>query len=67
MDKILKGKKVAVLVETEYIPEEVNHYQKFFTEQGAQVDFLTYLWGAPERVLVSDVDSVEKPLQSMLS
>lgn len=66
MDKILEGKKVAVLVETEYIPEEVNYYQEFFTKHGAQVDFLTYLWGAPERVLVSDVDSVDKPLQSML-
>ncbi len=66
MDKILDGKKVAVLVETEYIPEEVNYYQEFFAKHGAQVDFLTYLWGAPERVLVSDVDSVDKPLQSML-
>lgn len=66
MDKILEGKKVAVLVETEYIPEEVNYYQEFFTKHGAQVDFLTYLWGASERLLVSDVDSVDKPLQSML-
>ena len=66
MDKILEGKKVAVLVETEYIPEEVNYYQEFFTKHGAQVDFLTYLWGASERVLVSDVDSVDKPMQSML-
>lgn len=53
-------------METEYIPEEVNYYQTFFTMHGAQVDFLTYLWGAPERVLVSDVDSIDKPLQSML-
>ena len=66
MDKILEGKKVAVLVETEYIPEEVNYYQEFFTKHGAQIDFLTYLWGASERVLVSDVDSVDKPLPSML-
>lgn len=66
MDKTLEGKKVAVLVETEYIPEEVNYYQEFFTKHGAQVDFLTYLWGASERVLVSDVDSVDKPMQSML-
>ena len=57
MDKSLKGKKVAVLVETEYIPEEVNYYQTFFSQKEAQVDFLTQLWGKPERVLVSDVDS----------
>lgn len=66
MDKSLKGKKVAVLVETEYIPEEVNYYQTFFSQKGAQVDFLTQLWGKPERVLVSDVDSEDKPLQRMV-
>lgn len=66
MDNILKGKKVAVLVETEYIPEEVNYYQTFFSKRGAQVDFLTQLWGQPERVLVSDVDSADKPLETML-
>lgn len=66
MQKMLEGKRVAALVETEYIPEEVNYYQEFFTEHGAQVDFLTNLWGASERVLVSDVDSVDKPLQSMV-
>lgn len=66
MDKIMKGKKVAVLVETEYIPEEINFYQTFFSKYGAQVDFLTYLWGKPERVLVSDVDSETKALEKML-
>lgn len=66
MDKSLKGKKVAVLVETEYIPEEVNYYQTFFSQKGAQVDFLTQLWGKPKRVLVSDVDSEDKPLQRMV-
>jgi hypothetical protein len=30
MEKVLKGKKVAVLVETEYIPEEIDLYQKVF-------------------------------------
>lgn len=66
MDKILAGKKVAVLVETEYIPDEVNYYQTFFSQKGAQVDFLTYLWGQTERVLVSDVDNEDKPLQRMV-
>lgn len=66
MDKVLKGKKVAVLVETEYIPEEINFYHTFFTEYGAQVDFLTYLWDQPERVLVSDVDNETKALQKMI-
>lgn len=66
MNTILKDKKVAVLVETEYIPEEINFYQTFFSKYGAQVDFMTYLWGQPERVLVSDIDSENKALHKML-
>lgn len=66
MEQILKGKKVAVLVETEYIPEEVNFYQTFFSQYGAQVDFLTYLWGQPERTIVSDIDNETKSLQKMI-
>lgn len=62
----LKGKKVAVLVETEYIPSELNYYRDFFTDQGAEVEFLTYLWGKSERKIVSDVDSPEKEVCSMV-
>lgn len=65
MDKILRDKKVAVLVETEYIPAEINFYQKFFADYGAQVDFMTYLWGKPERILVSDITEVDGELHSM--
>lgn len=62
----LKGKKVAVLVETEYIPSELNYYRDFFTKLGAEVEFLTYLWGKSERKIVSDVDSPEKEVCSMV-
>lgn len=62
----LKGKKVAVLVETEYIPKEVQHYRDFFTEHGAEVDFMTYLSGMPQRTIVSDVDSPDKKLETMV-
>ena len=61
----LTGKKVAVLVETECIPFELEYYRSFFEKQGAQVDFLTYLWGKSERVIVSDVDSPEKNVETM--
>ena len=54
-EKKLNGKKIAVLVETEYIPEEVNYYQKFFGDLGAEVEFISYLWGDSSRELVSDV------------
>ena len=39
--RILSGKKIAVLVETEYIPDEINKYKKFFGNLGAEVELLT--------------------------
>lgn len=53
--KPLSNKKVAVLIETEYIPAEVKYYHDYFTSKGAEVDFLTNLWGEKERILVADV------------
>lgn len=66
MDRILEGKKVAVLIETEYIEKEATYYKEFFTSHGAKVDFMTYLLGKPERVIVSDVTEVDQPVQSMI-
>lgn len=66
MDKVLQGKKVAVLVETEYIAQEVAYYKSFFTAQGAEVDFMTYLLGKPERTIVSDVTEVGQKVETML-
>ena len=65
IDKVLKGKKVAVLVETEYIPMEINYYKTMFPLLGAEVDFLTYLWGKRERILVSDVTEPGEMSQTM--
>lgn len=62
----LKGKKVAVLVETEYIPSEIQYYRDFFANYGAEVDFMTYLWGKSQRTIVSDVDSEEKQTEKMV-
>ena len=62
----LEGKKVAVLVETEYIPEEIECYKTRFPALGAEVDFLSYLWGEKERILVSDVDNLSKQVHSMV-
>ncbi|MDE7424486.1 MAG: DJ-1/PfpI family protein [Lachnospiraceae bacterium] len=66
MDKILEGKKVAVLIETEYIAKEAAYYKDFFTSHGAKVEFMTYLLGKPERVIVSDVTEVNQEVQSMI-
>lgn len=65
-ERILKGKKVALLLETEYIADEVKYYHSFFEALGAQVDDLTYLWGESQRKLVSDVVEPEKMPETML-
>lgn len=63
--KVLKGKKVAVLVETEYISMEIDYYRTMFPLLGAEIDFLTYLWGQEERILVSDVTEPGEMSQTM--
>jgi protease I len=57
---LLKGKKIAVLVETEYIPAEITAYQTRFPELGATVDLMSRLWNQPSARFVSDVDEVGK-------
>lgn len=61
--KALAGKKIAVLLETEYIPEEITAYQTRFPELGAAVDLMSRLWNQPSARFVSDVDAVGKELQ----
>jgi len=53
----LAGLKIAVLLETEYIPDEIRAYQQYFGAWGAQVDLMTRLWGLPQVTFVSDVDA----------
>lgn len=61
--RMLEGKKVAILVETEFIPEEIAAYRQRFGELGATVDFMSRLWGNKNAQFVSDVDEVGKSLQ----
>lgn len=61
--RLLEGKKIAVLVETEFIPEEIKAYQTRFPELGATVHLMSRLWGNESARFVSDVDTVGKPLQ----
>lgn len=58
--RILEGKKIAVLVETEFIPYEIEAYQTRFPELGATVHLMSRLWGNPSIRFASDVDSVEE-------
>jgi protease I len=41
----LKGKKVAVLIESDFYEPEIFYYGRRFPEEGAEVHFLTRLWG----------------------
>lgn len=57
MDKPLTGKRIAVLVETEFIHDEIAYYLKHFPEKGAKVELLSYLWGEPKKEFICDIDS----------
>jgi protease I len=61
--EILAGKKIAILVETEFIPEEIAAYQQHFPELGAAVHLMSRLWGQNTQHFVSDVDAPGKSLQ----
>ena len=41
----LKGKKVACLIESDFYEPEIHYYQRRFPEEGAEIHFLTRLWG----------------------
>jgi deglycase len=41
----LDGKKVGVLIESDFYEPEIFYYQRRFPEEGAEIHFLTRLWG----------------------
>ncbi|GAA3433325.1 DJ-1/PfpI family protein [Kutzneria kofuensis] len=43
---LLRDRKIGLLVESDYVEEEIAYYRMRFAEEGAQVDLLTRLWGA---------------------
>ncbi|QGV78546.1 DJ-1/PfpI family protein [Streptomyces ficellus] len=44
-DGVLTGARIAILTESDFYEPEIAYYQRRFAEEGAQVDFLTRLWG----------------------
>lgn len=52
-DRSLADKKIAVLVESEYIPTEIRTYQQRFAEYGATVELMSRLWGNPSLTFTS--------------
>jgi protease I len=47
MAERLRGKKIGVLIEGDYYEHEIFYYQLRFPEEGAEVHFLSRLWGQP--------------------
>jgi len=46
-ERSLAGQKIAVLIEGDFYEPEIFYYQRRFAEEGAEVHFLTRLWGQP--------------------
>jgi protease I len=44
-DGALSGRRIAVLIESDYYEPEIFYYDRRFAEEGAEVHFLTRMWG----------------------
>jgi protease I len=55
-DKSLAGKKIAVLVESQYIAAEIKCYRERFAGYGAEVHLMSHLGERPEDPFVSEVE-----------
>ncbi len=55
-DTPLRGKRIAVLVESEFIPDEISTYRSRFAKLGATVELVSRLWGQPSIRFISDVE-----------
>jgi putative intracellular protease/amidase len=52
----LAGRRVAVIVESQFIPQELDIYRQRFQSYGATVDFVSHLWGQPTLRFYSTVE-----------
>src|SRR4030066_1546741 len=43
----LKGKKIAVLIESDFYEKEIFYYEHRFPEEGLELHFWSRLWGQP--------------------
>ena len=62
-DLPLAGKKIAVLVDNLFIPDEIQAYRHHFGRLGATVELITRRWGQPKRVYFGDPISDLEPTQ----
>jgi protease I len=47
MAERLRGKKIGILLESDFYEHEIFYYQLRFPEEGAELHFMTRLWGQP--------------------
>lgn len=55
-DQALAGRKIAVLVESQYIPHEIRTYRDRFAAHGASVELMSRLWGNPSITFISELE-----------
>ena len=55
-DNRLAGKKIAVVVESQYIPGEIKMYEERFAGYGASVELVSRLWGQASQRFYSTVE-----------
>ena len=48
----LKGKKIGILIESDFYEKEIFYYEHRFPEEDAELHFLTRLWGQPSLTFV---------------
>lgn len=58
-DNSLAGKKVAVVLESQYVPGEIKIYQERFAGYGATVDLVSRLWGQSKLTFYSTVEVID--------
>jgi putative intracellular protease/amidase len=57
----LAGKKIAVLIDNLFIPDEIAAYKKYFGSLGATVELVTRRWGQQQRFYFGDAISDLEP------
>ncbi|WNO09992.1 DJ-1/PfpI family protein [Teredinibacter sp. KSP-S5-2] len=65
MNQSLAGKKVALLLETEYIYDELVYYKQQVEALGGELHVMSYLWGEPSKTFVNDCDRADLPITQM--
>jgi protease I len=63
--RLLEDKKIAVLVESEFIPEEIEVYRHGFAATGAEVHFMSRLWGQASQTFFSDVTEIGRTPETL--